>query len=149
MTKAESQLIVWAIIVGLPIYGIYKFGETIGWGWLVLWIAILGGGYLWYQSKNEKTRQAELIRQKEIRRAELLKKHGDEKLVEAIINRSYWQGQTAEQLRDSLGHPSDIDEKILKTKKKEVWKYHHMGGNRFGLRITLENNEVVGWDEKM
>jgi hypothetical protein len=51
-------------------------------------------------------------------------------------------------LLDSLGHPADIDEKVLKTKKKEIWKYHHMGGNRFGLRITLELNQVVGWDEK-
>lgn len=148
MTKAESQLVVWAIIIGLPIYGIYKLGETVGWVWFILGIVAIGGGYFWYQSKEEKARQVELLQQEQARRSELLKKYGDEKLVEAIMNRSYWQGQTAEELQDSLGHPADIDEKVLKTKKKEVWKYHHAGGNRFGLRITLENNQVVGWDEK-
>jgi len=138
LTKAESQLVVWAIIIGLPIYGIYKFGETVGWGWSAVGIAVIGGGYFWYRSAKEKAR-----------RTELMNKYGDEKLVEAIMNRSYWQGQTVEQLSDSLGHPADIDEKVLKTKKKEVWKYHRMGGNRFGLRITIENGQVVGWDEKL
>jgi hypothetical protein len=148
MTKAEFQLIFWAIIIGLPIYVIYKFGETVGWAWFAIGIAVIGVGYFWYKSKKEKARRAELIRQEQTRRAELLKKYGAEEVVEAIMNHSYWQGQTAEQLRDSLGLPADIDEKVLKTKKKEVWKYHHAGGNRFGLRITLEHNQVVGWDEK-
>ena len=149
MTKAESQSLVLAIIIGILIYGIYKFGETIGWGWFALGIAVIVGGYLWFRSEKTKARQAELIRQEQTRRVELLSKYGNEKLVEAIMVGSYWQGQTAEQLRDSLGHPDDIDEKVLKTKKREVWKYYHKGGNRFGLRITLENNEVVGWDEKI
>ena len=51
-------------------------------------------------------------------------------------------------LIDSLGQPQDIDTKVLKTKKKEIWKYNHNGGNRFGLRITLDNDIVVGWDQK-
>lgn len=148
MTKAESQLLVWATIIGLPFYGIFKFGETIGWGWFAGGIVAIGTGYFWFKSKNEKAKQAEILRQEHERRVELLKKYGDEKIVQAILSRSYWQGQTSEQLRDSLGHPADIDEKVLKTKKKEIWKYHHMGGNRFGLRITLEQNQVVGWDEK-
>jgi hypothetical protein len=37
----------------------------------------------------------------------------------------------------------------LKTKRKAVWKYAHRGGNRYGLRITVENNAVVGWDERL
>ena len=35
MTKAESQLIMWAIIIGLPIYGITQLGESMGWGVLI------------------------------------------------------------------------------------------------------------------
>jgi hypothetical protein len=31
---------------------------------------------------------------------------------------------------------------------KEIWKYNHSGGNRYGLRITIENGEVIGWDKK-
>lgn len=159
MTKAEFQLIVWLIVIGLPVYGIYKFGEAIGWVWFVLGAVVVGCGYLWYKSSKEKACQAELMnqerarqdvlmQQEQARRDKLTQKYGDEKLVEAIVNRLFWQGQTASQLIDSLGHPIDVDKKIMKTKKKEVWKYNHMGGNRFGLRITLENDVVVGWDEK-
>tara|TARA_Y100000782_G_scaffold36115_1_gene40417 strand:+ start:43681 stop:43917 length:237 start_codon:yes stop_codon:yes gene_type:complete len=75
-------------------------------------------------------------------------KYHDEKIVNALMDKSFWQGQTAEQLMDSLGKPQDIDQKVLKTKKKEIWKYNHRGSNRYGLRITLDNDIVVGWDQK-
>ena len=65
------------------------------------------------------------------------------------MNSEFWVGQTAQQLRESIGDPVDIDQKVLKTKKKEVWKYFPQGKRRYGLRITLENDEVVGWDEKL
>lgn len=65
------------------------------------------------------------------------------------MNRSYWQGQSAEQLKDSLGAPVDVDEKVFKSKTKQIWKYHQTGMNRFGLRITVENEFVVRWDEKI
>jgi hypothetical protein len=60
----------------------------------------------------------------------------------------FWQGQSKEQLLDSLGRPADIDQKVMKTKVKEIWKYNQMGVNRFGLRISIENNVVIGWDQK-
>lgn len=75
-------------------------------------------------------------------------KYKDEDLVDALLNETFWQGQTAEQLRDSLGEPLDIDQKVLKTKVKEVWKYEQTGKNRFGLKITLDDGVVVGWDQK-
>lgn len=76
-------------------------------------------------------------------------KYGQTETAERIIKRQVWVGQSTEQLRDSLGSPVDVDEKVLKTKTKHVWKYVHRGGNRFGLRITLENGFVVGWDERL
>lgn len=75
-------------------------------------------------------------------------KYKDEDLVDALLNETFWQGQTAEQLRDSLGEPLDIDQKVLKTKVKEVWKYEQTGKNRYGLKITLDDGVVVGWDQK-
>ncbi|AWK83236.1 hypothetical protein BST98_07060 [Photobacterium damselae] len=93
--------------------------------------------YLW--SKSNKTKK---------RREYLIDKYKDLSLVEDLMNQYFWVGQTAEQLIDSLGHPVDIEQKILKTKKKEVWKYSHQGGNRYSLRITLDNDHVVGWDQK-
>jgi hypothetical protein len=79
----------------------------------------------------------------------LLAKYGNQEIVHRIMNKTIWVGQTCEQLIDSLGRPADTDQKVLKTKSKEIWKYAHRGGNRYGLRITVEDGAVVGWDEKL
>lgn len=84
----------------------------------------------------------------EKRRAALLAKYHDPQIVDKIMRHVFWQGQSQEQLLDSLGRPADIDQKVMKTKVKEIWKYNPMGSNRFGLRITIENNVVIGWDQK-
>ena len=86
--------------------------------------------------------------QNKMRRARLMEKYGDAELVNQLMKRMFWQGQSEEQLLDSLGKPLDIDQKVLKTKTKEVWKYNETGKGRYALRITLENGEVVGWDKK-
>jgi cbb3-type cytochrome oxidase subunit 3 len=82
------------------------------------------------------------------RTALLLKYDNDHEIVKMIMSRMFWQGQTPMQLIDSLGHPADIDKKVLKTKSKEIWKYNQTGRGRFSLRITIENDLVVGWDKK-
>jgi hypothetical protein len=41
-----------------------------------------------------------------------------------------------------------VDRKLLKTMKREIWKYNPRGVNRYGLRITLDNDIVSGWDHK-
>jgi hypothetical protein len=139
MTKAEAKLITWAIIfiIGLPIYGIIQLGEFMGWGPLVSAVIVIIVLIIWHQAAQKKKKHEELMA-----------KYNDADLVDKLMNCSFWQGQTSEQLLDSLGNPQDVDEKILKTKKKEVWKYNHQGGNRYGLRITLDNDIVVGWDQK-
>lgn len=70
-------------------------------------------------------------------------KYGDEEIVQRILRHLYWQGQTAEQLRDSLGLPASVDTGQLKTRKREVWKYHQTGKNRYRLRITLDDDVVA------
>lgn len=137
MTKAEMNAYFWLFVIGVPIYGLTMFGETFG--WLPLVFTVLSVFALISIYKISKAKQ---------RRAALMEKYDDEELVDDLMNQSFWQGQTAEQLVDSLGKPHDIDQKVLKTKKKEVWKYEHQGGNRYGLRITLDNDHVVGWDQK-
>ena len=137
ISKSEAQLITWALVIGLPIYGISQIGESMGWGILAGGVAsVIALVFLYKLSQKRK------------RRAELMEKYQDDEIVQSIMNRSFWQGQTSEQLRDSLGNPVDIDEKILKTKKKEIWKYNPQGGNRFGLRITLDDDVVIGWEQK-
>lgn len=137
MTKAEAQGIGALIVIGLPIYGAMKLGESVGWVLIVAIVALVIGLIIFF-----------LAVQKKRRRDALMAKYQDEDLVRALMSRSFWQGQTAEQLVDSLGRPHSVDQKALKTKKKEVWKYNHQGGNRYGLRITLDNDQVVGWDQK-
>lgn len=82
------------------------------------------------------------------KREALMAKYGDAEIVRRIMSREFWQGQTADQLLDSLGRPIEVDEKVFKTKTKQVWKYKQTAKRRFALRITLENGEVVGWDQR-
>ncbi|HEY8084410.1 MAG TPA: hypothetical protein VIE69_02265 [Methylophilaceae bacterium] len=82
------------------------------------------------------------------RRENLFSKYHDEHIVDMIMKKMVWQDQTHGQLIDSLGPPVDVDKQVMKTKTKEVWKYHQTGKNRFGLRVTFEDNVVVGWDKK-
>jgi hypothetical protein len=137
VTKAQSNLIAWAIVIGLPFYFISQLGESMVWATLIAIVAAIIVLMVVYK-----------VSERNKRRAQLMEKYQDESLVDKLMERSFWQGQTSEQLFDSLGPPEDVDQKVLKTKKKEVWKYNHQGGNRFGLRITLDDDTVVGWDHK-
>lgn len=83
-----------------------------------------------------------------MRRAALMKKYGDKDLVDKLMRRMIWEGQTAGQLTDSIGAPTQIDEKVMKSKTRETWKYHQRSKTRFGLRVTVEDGLVVGWDKK-
>ena len=136
-TKAESTLIVIALIIGLPIYGISKIFEASGWvapSFIVIGVLALIALYK-YNKKQQRL-------------AYLREKYKDETLVQKIYDGYFWDGQTSEQLLDSLGSPEAVDKKLLKTKTKEIWKYNRQGVNRFALRITVENGYVVGWDKK-
>jgi hypothetical protein len=37
---------------------------------------------------------------------------------------------------------------VLKTKTKEIWKYREIKKGQYALKVTLEENMVVGWDMK-
>lgn len=36
----------------------------------------------------------------------------------------------------------------MATRTREIWKYGQTGHNRYGLRITLDDEVVTGWDRK-
>lgn len=82
------------------------------------------------------------------RKKHIYSRYGRSALAEQLIKKTIWVGETARQLGDSLGSPLDIDQKRLKTKKKEIWKYYRTGSNRYALKITLDDDVVVGWDQK-
>jgi hypothetical protein len=83
-----------------------------------------------------------------VKRERLMKKYGDAVLVGKLMKGLFWEGQTAEQLIDSIGKPVEVDNKVMRSKTRSVWKYSQRSKRRFGLRITLENDQVVGWDKK-
>lgn len=73
-------------------------------------------------------------------------KYNDEVIADQIINKNIWQGQTKEQLIDSWGNATAIDQKVLKTKIRETWKYDKTGKNRYNKKVYLEDGIVNGWD---
>ena len=81
------------------------------------------------------------------RRRQLIERYGDPEIARRIMRGILWQGETAEQLRASLGTPADTDQKVLKTKTKEIWKYRPTSRNRFGLKVTLDDGVVTGWEQ--
>jgi len=137
--NTKQTLIATAVVslLGFIVAGAVKFFQTLGFVLPALAAAGLIGLYFAYKVYSNH-RQLRLLREK----------YQDEEVARKIFSGFFWQGQTAEQLRDALGDPADIDSKLLKTKKKEVWKYGHRGGARYDLRITLDDDVVTGWDQK-
>lgn len=77
----------------------------------------------------------------------LLGKYQDEQIVRRVFQQEIWQGETAEMVRDSLGVPVEVDEEVLKTKTKEIWKYKPIGRGQYSFRVILEQGKVVGWKD--
>lgn len=148
MTKAESAVFGYLIVIGLVVGGIVQLFKAVG--FVIPGILLVLGiwFYIWNKNRKEKEEAARDKAAYDSRVAYLREKYGDEALVERILKGDIWQGQTAEQLQDSMGTPIDTDKDVLKTKVKEVWKYRQFGMNRYGLRVKLENDLVVGWEEK-
>ena len=101
------------------------------------------------EAERAAERRKEAAAALSVRRQQLQEKYGNEAVVDRILRGDIWQGQSAGQLTDARGTPSAVDKSVLKTKKKEVWKYDP-GARRdtYGLRVTLENDIVVGWDHR-
>jgi len=137
MTKGQSTALGLLLVVGLIGAGIAKIFETLGFVFpLVVCVAVVVA-FIWL-NLNQRKKHLEYLRNK----------YGNEDIVQMIVQHKFWQGQTSEQLTDSLGNPVNVDQKILKSKTREVWKYNRQGSNRYALRITLDNGMVVGWDQK-
>ncbi len=145
VSKLEAAGLFYLLIIGIPAYGLVELVEAAGArNLLTVAIVVCVAAPLLYLAKRASDKAATARR-----RDELAKKYGDPKIADAILSRTVWKGQTVEQLQESLGRAADIDQKVLKSMTREVWKYHPRGANRFGLRITVENGVVSGWDEKL
>jgi hypothetical protein len=74
-----------------------------------------------------------------------MEKYEDHEVCHGIMAGQIWQGMTAEQLIESIGHPHDVDQSVYKGTTKENWKYETIGKNRYLLQVYLENGAVEGW----
>lgn len=83
-----------------------------------------------------------------MRRKILMAKYGDAEAVGKIMRHVIWQGMTAGQVTDALGEPELKEQKVMKTKTVETWKYGQKTRTRFKWRITIEDGVVTGWEEK-
>ncbi|MDC3979800.1 hypothetical protein [Polyangium jinanense] len=85
--------------------------------------------------------------QKAARLEDLISRFG-ERDATRIIDGTIWQGATREMVIEALGEPLDIDERVTAKQTRHIFKYHQLGKNRYGLRVTLEDDLVVGWETK-
>jgi uncharacterized membrane protein len=81
-------------------------------------------------------------------RIQALREQYPEYVVQRILSGQIWQGQSEDQLVNTLGRPVDIYRKVLKAMLRKIWKCKQTSAKRFGLRITVENGYVVGWDHR-
>lgn len=162
-----GAVVITAVLAGLGAVLMVQTMPMLGW---LMWVGALSAvgvlGFVWYRRETAKAERieedirrsardrveeksrAELRRLRGLRRAELIAKYeNDAELVERIVMGFYWRGQSAGQLIDSLGNPADIDARIVKGRRREVWKYHP-DGNRYRLLIALESDAVVDWEER-
>jgi len=127
-----------ALILGVIAFAIIdsELGQK---GWIALGatatvLLALLGWYLYARRANH--------------RKQIFSKYGDTNTARRILNGDVWEGMTAEELKDWLGRPVAIDDKKLKTKRKQIWKYYQEGQRSFRLRITLEDDIVSGWEHR-
>lgn len=97
------------------------------------------------QRQLAATQTAEHERQLAERFQGLVQRFGQEN-AGRIMSKTLWQGATAEMVHAMLGAPENVASKVLKTKKRDVWKYNRIGARRYGLQVTLENDVCVGWE---
>jgi hypothetical protein len=133
-----SPAAVGAIVVLGSIVAVFSWlKDNVGSLGMVVGCAVLVGGVCCF-----------IVHRRNQRLTYLRSKYSDENIVQLIMRRRFWDGQSEEQLMDSIGKPSRVDKQVLMTKRREVWKYHQTGKNRYRLRITLDHGRVVDWDEK-
>jgi hypothetical protein len=126
------------VFVALIITAVIKFFQNVGLLPLIVVIGACVAAFFLYRAIKRKKRLRYLEQ-----------KYVNKKKVEKIVNREIWQGETADQLIDSIGKPDVVDDKNLKTQKRAVWKYGRRGSKSYSLIVNLEKGMVVSWEGKV
>ena len=75
-------------------------------------------------------------------------RHEDAEMVAVMLEGQIARGMTLDMVLDVWGDPADMEEVVLKTKSRRQLKYDQTGKNRYGTRVYLEEDIVVGWETK-
>jgi hypothetical protein len=137
LTKAEDSALGLLIVLGVVVACAAFIVQAVGITTVLAILAAVIIAIFWYKAMQRRKR-LEYLRNK----------YHDEAIVQRILGHGFWEGQTAEQLVDSIGNPLSVDHKTFKATTRQIWKYDRRGANRYGLRITLDGGIVVGWDQK-
>lgn len=79
----------------------------------------------------------------EQRRTELIQRYIDQDIVEWILNRELWLGESAEMVEESFGEP----ENVKQTSSGDIWSYLRKHSGHYGLEILLKDGKVSSWTE--
>ena len=80
---------------------------------------------------------------------DLMRRHGcDEATAQRITQGEVWEGMTEAMLIDARGRPVSRDQRNIKGRVRETWKYNQTGRGRFATRIIVDDGRVIGWDVK-
>lgn len=156
MTPAIGRGAWRAIIVFLgllfAIVAVRSFGDELAPFAPIAVVGSIGAAIWWVRSKIARSRRLTQLRLQEAAQrtrdeyfASLVESYGEENARLMLIG-APWQGATTAMISEMLGPPVDVGLKVHKALRVEVWKYHQLAKNRFGLRITFENGVCVGWD---
>lgn len=107
----------------------------------VIW-AVLAG---WVGSVRKK-KLAEMERQRLAAMWDELAARFDGPTATRIMKGEIMQGDSREIVELALGEPEDVSERVMKSKTRHVLKYGRINARSFALKITLEDDHVVGWD---
>ncbi len=127
-------------MIGLPIYLVSKLKDKFGWVLPVAVVFVVIGLVFWH--KQHKKKKALRIASPKVNQ--------DEDIVEDFWNGTHLARTKRRTAQRYLGDPVAVDRAVYKTKAKETFgsTYQQSGDNRFGLRVTVEDGCVIGWNKK-
>ena len=99
---------------------------------------LFSAGALAIWERTDANRRARLGR--------LISRYNSVEIANRIVRREVWEGQTEKQLVDSLGPAAQVNRGAPGAGKREVWSYRGRCWGRRGLRVTVEDGMVTGFD---
>lgn len=104
-------------------------------------------GYFVLRRKLAEGADAREAAEAQMYRQKLVAQFGEDG-ASSILAGKLWIGAPIEAVVELLGEPVDTDEKVTAKVTRRTLKYISQGGEAYGLRVTVEDGKVAGWDDK-